>query len=91
MPAKASPTFMALMAMELVPMAWMTMVMVPAFSSQSASVSGISSPLSQGSTRTNWPARADLAISGALTVNSTMFSASSNFSRMVKGAAPSWV
>ncbi len=49
-----------------------TMVTVPAVASQSASVSGISSPSVVGSTRTNWPARAVRAITGARTVNSSI-------------------
>ncbi len=72
MPAKASPTSMRLMPIELAPIAWMTRSIVPALASQSASVSGISSPFGDGSTRTNWPACAALAISGDCTVNSTM-------------------
>ena len=64
MPVKASPTSIALISMLLVPTPWTTRQMVPASASQSASVSGISSPSGRGSTRTNWPACAAAAISG---------------------------
>ncbi len=84
MPAKESPTAMRLMSMVLVPIAWITRSMVPASASQSASVSGISSPLSHASTRTNWPAcAAERATSGECTLNSTMPPASSILSTMV--------
>ena len=50
--------------------------MVPASTSQSASVSGISSPSGRGSTRTNWPGlRRRPRSAGELTVNSSMPSA----------------
>ena len=55
-PVNASPTSMALISMLLVPTPWTTRQMVPASTSQSASVSGISSPSGRGSRRTNWPA-----------------------------------
>ena len=67
MPAKDSPTVILFMLMVLVPMAWMTRSMVPALASQSASVSGMSSPFGSASTRTNCPAWADLATSGDFT------------------------
>ena len=72
MPVKASPTFIRLIWIELVPMPWMTRSMVPALAFQSAKVSGINSPLGSARTRTNCPARAALATIGALTLISTM-------------------
>ena len=61
---------------------------MPVSASQSASVSGISSPSGRGSTRTNWPARAARAISGERTVNSTMPGVSSFFARIVWATVP---
>jgi hypothetical protein len=78
-------------SMLLVPTPCTTKVMVPASTSQSARVSGISSPSGSGSTRTNWPARAARAMSGERTVNSTMPSLSSALATIVAGAAARFV
>ena len=77
MPANASPTCHLVDLERLVPTPWTTRQMVPASASQSASVSGMSSPSGRGSTRTNWPACADCAITGDWTTNSWMPSLSS--------------
>lgn len=75
MPANESPTAILLISMLEVPTPWTTREIVPASSSQSARVSGMSSPSSHGSTRTNCPAFAAAAMTGEWTVISSMPSA----------------
>ena len=83
MPANESPTCMRLISMLLVPTPWTTRQIVPASVSQSARVSGMSSPSGRGRTRTNWPARAAAAMTGERTVISSMPSARWSMARIV--------
>ena len=69
----ASPTWSAASSVVLVPIAWITSVMVPASGSMSAIVSGMRSAPGPCRTMTNWPGRRTFAIRGASTTRRTTF------------------
>src|ERR1035441_1115941 len=67
-----SPASNMLSSMVVLPMAWTTMVTVPASGLASAMVSGMRSPASSSRMMTNWPGFCFLAMRGALISNSLM-------------------